>query len=196
MSTPPPAAPLPNWVMPPPEGFVADDLDRLPGLPPHTELIDGSLVFVSPQRTFHSLAIDLLVSGLRRQTPEHLRVRREMTITLDVRQRPEPDLMVVRASAVTGMNQVTFHPEDVLLAIEVVSPDSEVRDRERKPELYARAGIQHYWMVENVSERPQVIMKELPPGAREYAHVDIQYGHLKHDFPFPVDIDLTEIEQF
>ncbi|MEU1328286.1 hypothetical protein ABZ450_36085, partial [Streptomyces microflavus] len=30
-------------------------------LPPHTQLIDGSLVFVSPQRLFHSTVIDLLV---------------------------------------------------------------------------------------------------------------------------------------
>ena len=32
-----------NWPVPPPEGFTADDLDRIPDLPPHTELIDGSL---------------------------------------------------------------------------------------------------------------------------------------------------------
>ena len=43
-----------------------DDLFTLPDLPPHTELIDGSLVFVSPQRIFHTFAIDLLVNGLRR----------------------------------------------------------------------------------------------------------------------------------
>ncbi|MDQ0763417.1 hypothetical protein QFZ32_003538 [Streptomyces canus] len=38
-----------RWPIPPPEGWTADDLDRIPGLPPHTELIDGSLVFMSPQ---------------------------------------------------------------------------------------------------------------------------------------------------
>ncbi|MFI9415012.1 hypothetical protein [Nocardia gamkensis] len=37
--------PYPQWLRPPPGGFVAEDLDRLPDLPPHTELIDGSLVF-------------------------------------------------------------------------------------------------------------------------------------------------------
>ena len=34
-------------------GFRADDLDHIPGLPAHTELIDGSLVFVRPQASFH-----------------------------------------------------------------------------------------------------------------------------------------------
>ncbi len=33
------------WYVPPEEGFHAEDLDRIPELPPHTELIDGSLVF-------------------------------------------------------------------------------------------------------------------------------------------------------
>lgn len=42
------------WPVPPREGWTVDDLDTLPGLPPHTELIDGSLVLVSPQRRFHN----------------------------------------------------------------------------------------------------------------------------------------------
>jgi hypothetical protein len=41
------------WPVPPADGYTVDDLFTLPGLPPHTELIDGSLVFVSPQRDFH-----------------------------------------------------------------------------------------------------------------------------------------------
>jgi hypothetical protein len=59
-------AELPAWIVPPPQGFTADDLDRLTDLPPHTELIDGSLVLVGPQTIFHTLVLDLLVAGLRR----------------------------------------------------------------------------------------------------------------------------------
>lgn len=43
---------LPAWAFPPPEGFTAEDLDRIPQFPAHTELIDGTLVFVSPQASF------------------------------------------------------------------------------------------------------------------------------------------------
>ena len=37
----------------------------------------------------------------------------------------------------------------VMLAVEVVSPESEARDRHRhrKPQLYAHAGIPHFWLV-------------------------------------------------
>jgi hypothetical protein len=45
-------------------------------------MIDGSLVFVSPQARFHTLTVDLLVNGLRRTVPADLRVRREMSVIL------------------------------------------------------------------------------------------------------------------
>lgn len=38
--------------IPPEDGYFAEDLDLIPDLPPHTELIDGSLVIVSPQVVF------------------------------------------------------------------------------------------------------------------------------------------------
>ncbi len=34
--------------VPPQDGYSVDDLYTLPDLPPHTELLDGSLVFASP----------------------------------------------------------------------------------------------------------------------------------------------------
>ncbi|OWA14688.1 hypothetical protein B9W68_11140 [Streptomyces sp. CS227] len=43
-----------HWPVPPQDGYTVDDLLTLPDLPPHTELIDGSLVFVSPQRECRS----------------------------------------------------------------------------------------------------------------------------------------------
>lgn len=33
-----------RWPVPPQDGYTVDDLFTLPDLPPHTELIDGSLV--------------------------------------------------------------------------------------------------------------------------------------------------------
>lgn len=142
------------WPRPPEGGYTADDLDRLPHLPPHRELIDGSLVFISPQRNFHYLAIRLLEFRLLAQAPEAYDIRCEMTVTLGPRNRPEPDVLVLRAEAVDSMTQATFQPEDVILAVEVVSPDSEVRDRSIKPLKYARAGIQHFWRIESDEGRP------------------------------------------
>jgi Uma2 family endonuclease len=183
------------WFMPSEEGFTAEDLDRIPELPEHTELIDGSLVFVSPQANFHALSIDALVHGMRRTIPSQLRVRREMTVTLGRRQRPEPDVLVVRADSIEGPDQTTFHPADVVLVVEVVSPDSEVRDRERKPQLYAAAGIPHFWRVENTSGHPSVYVYEADPATKTYSLTGVHHDLLKVTVPFDIDIDLTEIDR-
>lgn len=191
------AEPLPAWAFPPPGGFTADDLDRIPDLPPHTELIDGSLVFVSPQKYFHSLAVDLLISALRQAAPKSLRVCREMTIALDNRNRPEPDVSVLLAEAVTAeAHETGFQAADVVLAVEVVSPESQERDRKRKPQLYAEAGIPHFWLVEQGEvRRPVVQVFELSTVTRTYVPTGIHHDRLKLPVPFTVDIDLTEIDR-
>lgn len=188
-----------NWPVPPPEGYTVDDLLTLPDLPPHTELIDGSLVFVSPQRSFHSLAIDVLVPGLRRTVPETLRVRREMTIVIDKRQGPEPDIVVLRAEGVPDEenDETYYQARHVVLAVEVVSPDSTVRDRERKPQLYAKAGITHFWRVERgTGGRPVVYVYELDPATGSYVPSGIYHDELKLSEPFEITIDLTETDRF
>lgn len=195
------AEPLPGrtqsgWPVPPQDGYTVDDLFTLPDLPPHTELIDGSLVFVSPQRSFHTLAMFLLERGLRSTVPERLRVRREMTVVIDRRQGPEPDISVVEAKAVSGNEETHYQAGDVVLVVEVVSPDSERRDRERKPQLYAQARIPHFWRVERGNDgHPLVYTYELDPATGIYAITGIHHDKLEISVPFPVDIDLTEIDQ-
>lgn len=39
-----------------------------------------------------------------------------------------------------------YQAADVLLAVEVVSPDSGARDRETEPHKYAGAGIPSFWL--------------------------------------------------
>jgi hypothetical protein len=69
---PAPGIPEHEWNMPPIDGWTADDLDRLPNLPPHTELIDGSLVFVSPQSPFHTRAVSFFEWQLQSVVPHDL----------------------------------------------------------------------------------------------------------------------------
>lgn len=184
-----------QWPRPPEGGWTADDLDRLPNLPPHTELIDGSLVIVSPQTRFHALAMRLLENALLDQVPDELDVIREMTIKLNKRNRPEPDVLVIRAEADAGPKQTWFRPEDVVIAVEVVSEDSEDRDREVKPGKYARAGIPHYWRVEENQGLPVVYVYERDPATQAYGLTGIFHDKLELTVPFPIDIDLTAINR-
>ncbi|CAM5608158.1 hypothetical protein SALBM311S_10452 [Streptomyces alboniger] len=186
-----------RWPIPPPEGWTADDLDRNPGLPPHTELIDGSLVFVSPRTWFHLRCMRLLEYSLLSQAPDHMDVDREFTVRLDDKNRAEPDLLVIPAEAATGPSQTWHRPEDVILAVEVVSPDSRERDREVKPRKYAAAGVPHFWRVEQDDDKgfPVVYVYELDPATKAYALAGIFHDRLKVSVPFDVEIDLTAINR-
>ncbi|MEV6161158.1 Uma2 family endonuclease [Streptomyces sp. NPDC052052] len=190
-----PEADQPRWAVPPEGGWTADDLDTLPNLPPHTELIDGSLVFVSPRTVFHERAIDFLKWQLQSLAPPplDLEVFREFTIDVDWQNRPEPDVIVVRADSVESLQQTRFPAETVLLAVEVVSDESLTRDRETKPVKYARAKIPHYWRVENQDGRAVVYVFELEPSTGVYTSTGIFHDRMKVDAPFPVDLDLTAV---
>ncbi|MEU6600505.1 Uma2 family endonuclease [Streptomyces flaveolus] len=185
-----------GWRMPPMDGYTVDDLLTLPDLPPHTELIDGSLVLVSPQRYFHFAAIDLLVAGLRSTVPPDLKVAREMTVVLDRRNGPEPDISVIKAAAKKGPRQTYFEGKDVVLAVEVISPESEARDRLTKTHKYAAAGIRYYWLVEMAEpdEYPAVEVFELSEETGMYQSAGIHRDRIKVDRPYPIDIDLTAID--
>ncbi|MBP0459420.1 Uma2 family endonuclease [Streptomyces montanisoli] len=186
-------APLHDWNMPPVDGWTADDLDRLPNLPPHTELIDGSLVLVSPRSLFHSRAVSFFEWQLQSCLPPDLEVVREFTIDIDRQNRPEPDVIVVHGDVVEDAAQTRFPAEAVVLAIEVVSPESLSRDRETKPVKYARAAIQHYWRVENHDGRAVVYAFEREPATGVYTSTGIFHDRLKVSAPFAVDLDLAEI---
>ncbi|MEW1545266.1 Uma2 family endonuclease [Streptomyces tsukubensis] len=183
----------PAYEMPPPRpgGWTSDDLDRLPGLPPHTELIDGTLVVRSAQTFRHMAAVGRLERALVAQAPPDLSVVREMTILLGPRDRPEPDLAVVPGTAWTGNDQTSYPGTAVLLAVEVTLPDSEQRDREVKPLLYARAGIAHYWRVETGPDTLTVHVHELDTGTGRYRRTDVQRGGLAVCRPFRVSADLA-----
>lgn len=184
-----------EWARPPAGGWTADDLDRLPNLPRRTELIDGSLVFVCPQTRFHMLTLRLLDNGLLDQVSAELDVFREFSVKIDKRNRPEPDVLVVRADADTGPRQTWLHPDDVVLAVEVVAEDTLERDREVKPRKYAEAGIPHFWRVEESDGLPVVYVYELDAATTAYVPTGIHRSRLQLTVPFPIDIDLTAINR-
>jgi Uma2 family endonuclease len=181
---------LPDWMRPPrSEGWLAEDLDRLPEAPRHTELIDGALVFMmSPQRRWHARVIISLTTALTAQAPEGVFVDQEMTVRLDDRNRPEPDVVVTTVPV--DRDQTWFDASDVLLVVELVSPESEHRDRTVKLRKYAEAGIKHYWLIDEENARPVAHVYELDEPTRSYAPTGIVRGKLELAVPFPIAIDL------
>ncbi|MFG6193952.1 Uma2 family endonuclease [Nonomuraea sp. JJY05] len=180
---------LPEWFYPgPPGGWTADMLDRLPpDAPRHVELIDGSLIMMSPQTGFHMLVVRWFSRSLR--PPRELMAVDQMTVTLGMRQRPEPDVLLVKRAAFSRQ-RTSFKPEDVHLVVEVVSAESKERDRSTKPIKYSSAGIRYFWRVEEEDGQPVVYTFELEPAVRAYVPTGIHRKRLQTNIGFDVDIDL------
>jgi Uma2 family endonuclease len=192
---------LEYWPAPPPWGWLADDLDSLPPHGPngepdffkHVELIDGALVFMSPQRRFHERVINAFRALLNAQGPADLVAVTQMDVKLGKRMRPCPDVVVVTEAAADDQDRTYYLPDEVRLVVEVVSPESEDRDRLTKPQRYARAGIPHFWRVEENNGQPVVYVYELDPASMVYMITGIHHARLALGMPFPIDIDLTNL---
>jgi Uma2 family endonuclease len=181
---------VPEWMRPPrPEGWYAEDLDELAEAPRHTELIDGALVFMmSPQRVWHARMITALVNSLTDQAPAGVEVDREITIRLDKWNRPEPDLLAAKTTY--DPHRTYYTPEETLLVVEVVSPESAHRDRNVKIRKYAEAGIPNYWRVEEEAGSPVVHAYELDDPTRSYVATGIHRHELRTTKPFTIKLDL------
>lgn len=102
-----------------------------------------------------------------------------MTIRLDARNRPEPDLLLTNLPY--DPDRTWYAPEDVKLVVEAVSPESAHRDRTVKLRKYAEAGIPHYWCIEDEDGAPVVHVYELDEPTGTYAPM----RHLPRHPPAP-----------
>ena len=188
---------VPDWLVPPHEGWHFEDLLALPldDTQP-IELIDGAFVPMSPPSKFHAQAVRNLQARLDHLCPAGFRADSEKIVRIDDDNGPQADVLVVTASAYEDPKRATwYHGSDVILAAEVVSPSSRVRDRERKPQIYAKAAIKYLWRVENSGDRPVIYTSELDAASVAYDVTGIFYQRLKLSVPFPIDLDLGELTQ-
>ena len=127
------------------------------------ELLDGLLIVKEPQGDRHAVAVDLVALALRRAFGEGWLVRTQVHFASGQLSRPEPDVYVVRGSPRDYLHAA---PERPVLVVEV--SDSRLAfDRRLKGAIYARAGIQDYWIVNLVASEVQVCRdpgRLAPPG--------------------------------
>ncbi|WP_168801588.1 Uma2 family endonuclease [Glycomyces buryatensis] len=170
-------------------GWESDDLDMY-DLPDHVELIYGALqLMMSPQRTWHDEIMYRLRIILDRAAPSDLRVRQEMTVRINRKNRPEPDLLILVDQPEYNRSTKWFRPEDVKLVVEVESPESEERDRFLKPAIYAIGRIPNYLRISETDEGvPALHLYRLE--GNEYQLVSEEYGRICLDEPFKVDAKL------
>lgn len=108
------------------------------------ELLEGWLVRKMAKDPPHAVANELVRESLVAMLPKGWTVRIQAPVTLGDSE-PEPDLAVVRGSHRDFLKR---HPEpqEVGIAVEV-SASSLQRDKSLKKGIYARAGIEQYWIL-------------------------------------------------
>jgi len=117
-----------------------------PGEP--VELLGGQLIVSEPQKSEHHTAIGLVEDALRTALPSGWLVRSQGPIELDDESEPEPDVAVAPGDRRTYRHR---HPDRPVLVVEV-SESSLAFDREHKGGVYARAGLEDYWIL-NLMDR-------------------------------------------
>lgn len=126
------------------------------------ELIEGVIVKMSPQNAPHAAVIQVLNRLLMPPLAGRADVRVQLPFAAGRDSLPEPDLAVVK----TGYFK-DAHPDRAFLVIEVAD-SSLAFDRREKAELYARAGVPEYWVV-NIADR--IIERYTEPAGGSYARV-------------------------
>ena len=161
--------------LPTPRQFTVSEFLRLadvgvirPG--ERVELIDGQIVAMTPQGPVHSALVSGIVARLIELFPrDAFCVRPQSTLVLGEDEAPEPDIAVVAGPCEEHEREL---PRSALLVVEV-SETSLAFDRGRKADLYARAGVPEYWIVDVKGATVEV---RQDPGPAGYGSTRIARG--------------------
>jgi Uma2 family endonuclease len=156
--------------------WTRDEVARLSEIFPEEkyELIEGELIDKTGQNPPHAYVIAVLNKILGSVFPGRLRIQSSITLPEPegIRSEPLPDIVVVRKESTEYFYRHPG-PQDIALLIEV-SDTSLPMDRATKARIYARCGIELYWVVDIPGRR---IIVYRNPGPEEHNSVNIYQEH-------------------
>lgn len=132
----------------------ADDLQGFPDDDKRYEIIGGHLIVSPSPSTRHQHVLAQLTTWLNLFLIENALGRlytAPMDVHLSVYDVVQPDLLVVLNDRKDFIQEqgITGPPN---LVVEVLSPSSRMTDRVDKAALYARSGVEEYWIVDPIEE--------------------------------------------
>jgi Uma2 family endonuclease len=177
----------------PPGKLTYEDYVELPDDGRRYEILDGELEVSPAPRPRHQGVSMNLAALLHVHVREHglgIVYCAPIDVILARDSIVQPDIVFVAAGRESIVTERAIEgPPD--LAVEILSPDSERRDRSAKAGLYARYGVRHYWIVDPVLRTLETY--ELDDGA--YRRVAMHEGQAKARVaPLPdLEIDLARV---
>jgi Uma2 family endonuclease len=174
-------------LVPPLTGWTVDDLYQLPERGVRYELFDGSILVSPPPALRHVGAVSRLRDRLIHQAPADLMIVENAGVTIHGRRTYFiPDLCVVRA-IVFDKDADQLDQDDVLLAVEVLSPSNPGNDLVLKRHYYAAGGIPQYWIVDPTARRLTALTLD---GDTYVDRTVVEPGQVwRSDKPFPLTLD-------
>jgi Uma2 family endonuclease len=145
------------------------------------ELLDGQIVRKPEVNSSHWHALHELHKYLLLLFGPRALVANQSTIRLPQDGRPDPDIMLIRPDL--PRDRVPG-PEDTYLVIEIADTTLD-RDRTHKLPLYARDGIQEYWILD--LEHQQLEMYRAPDGDQYASKTTLKTGQAARCLEFPND---------
>jgi Uma2 family endonuclease len=173
--------------------WTIEDLASTPDDGMRYEIFDGSLLVSPAPRLPHARGVHRLRRRLEAQAPSHLAVAENTGVVFkDGRSCFIPDIVVVPDAALDRPD-LALPPGDVLLAVEVLSPNNADHDRVTKRYAYAEAGIPHYWILDREGKALTMLALEAPRRRYQEAAVVGPGRTFRASEPFPVEIDPGEL---
>jgi Uma2 family endonuclease len=176
-----------------PGRLTYEDFLALPDDGKRYEILDGELAVTPSPATRHQITSINLESILHTHVKQHRLgtvLHAPMDVILDAHTIVEPDILFVSAGrrAIIQEHAIVGPPD---LLIEILSPTTSRRDRGIKATLYARFGVEHYWIVDPVDRTVDVYAR-----AGTAYGTPVRYAHdaILRPTIFPeLAIDLSEI---
>jgi Uma2 family endonuclease len=165
--------------------FTVADLEGMPDDGNRYELIDGMLLVTPAPGWGHQETGLTLYAQLRARCPREFRVlAAPFAVQTAFDTEVQPDVVVARYGDLTPENL----PVAPLLAAEVLSPSTRLKDRNLKKAHYERIGVTSYWILDP-TEPGALTAFELDGAGRyrEVAHV-VGDEELSCEQPFPVTV--------
>lgn len=165
-----------DLALPPRRAWTREEFQRMADLgffgpEERLELIEGEIIKKMTQNSPPATSITLMQDLFRQMFSTGYVVRIQLPLALGESSQPEPDVAVVTGAV---RDYAEAHPTTAVLIVEVSDTTLQL-DRTTKAALYARAGIEEYWIV-NISERILEVYRQ--PAAMPGQPLDHHYRSL------------------
>ncbi|MEZ4657293.1 MAG: Uma2 family endonuclease [Caldilineaceae bacterium] len=135
----------------------------------HAEWVNGETILFMPPKPEHQRVVSFLLTVIRLFV-EHFNLGEILTAPVEMKPTPvsnsrEPDLLFVASENLERFGDAKLEgPAD--LVVEIISPESEIRDTVDKLREYEAEGVREYWIVDSRAGKERALFYVLDDAGR------------------------------